>query len=68
MKFAPLPGTFMITAMVGLIISIMYIMKLDLTWGFTFTLVFLLMFIASMVSLSKAASPEEIDIQVKRKK
>lgn len=62
MKFAPLPGTFMITSIVGFAISAIYIWNLSETWGFAFSLIFVLMFVASMISLSKAAVPEHVSI------
>lgn len=40
--------------MLGFLISAMYVTKLSPTWGFTFCLTFLLMFLSSMVSMTKA--------------
>ena len=49
---APLSGAFMITSIVGFIISAFYVLPNSKTWGFTFVLFFSLMFIASLISMS----------------
>ena len=53
-KIAPLPGSFMLTALVGLLLSIFFVWPLSATWGFTFTLFFAIMFIAAMISMTRA--------------
>jgi type III secretory pathway component EscS len=55
-KIVPLHGSFMVTAIVGFIISALYVYgQLDnKTWGFTFMLFFAAMFIASMISMTYA--------------
>ncbi|HII30245.1 TPA: hypothetical protein HA317_04260 [Candidatus Woesearchaeota archaeon] len=49
-----LPGSFMIIGMFGFVFSAVYTMsgRLTPTWGFTFCLTFLIMFIASVVSIT----------------
>lgn len=61
-RIAPLPGTFMLMAIFGLIISAVYTAsgRLDLTWGFTFCLVFSIMFIASVISITPSFPKESI--------
>jgi len=53
-KIAPLPGSFMLTALVGLLLSIFFIWPLSATWGFTFTIFFAIMLVAAMISMTKA--------------
>jgi len=53
----------MITAILGFLISAFYIYDLSEAWGFTFSLFFVLMFIASMISLTYAAIPEHVNIR-----
>ncbi len=54
-KVAPLTSGFMLTSIIGFLISMIYIyQKVSQTWGFAFALIFAAMFFASMVSLSKA--------------
>ena len=54
---APLKGGYMITSMVGFIISAIYVFPRSQTWGFAFTIFFTLMFVASMISMTYG--PEE---------
>lgn len=54
MKPAPLNATFMLTAILGFLISAVYIRKIDLTWAFAFSLLFILMIIASLISMIQA--------------
>ena len=49
---APLTGGYMITSIVGLIISAIYVFPRSNTWGFTFTIFFTLMFIASLIAMT----------------
>ncbi len=57
----PLPRTFMLASMLGLLISGVYTVsgRLDPTWGFTFMLISGIMFIASMLSIT----PTEEDLK-----
>ena len=49
---APLKGGYMITSIVGFIISAIYVFPRSYTWGLTFTIFFTLMFVASMISMT----------------
>lgn len=53
-KYAPLSGGFMIASIVGFFVSAIYIAELSLNWGFALSVVFVLMFIASFISMIKA--------------
>ena len=74
---APLNGLFMITAILGFLISTIFIYDLrDHTgaiypWapsiGFSFSLVFVLMFVASLISMTYADVEEELQIDETRK-
>lgn len=55
-NIAPLSGGYMVTSMVGFIISAFYILPRSQTWGFTFLLFFALMFVASLISMTYAPS------------
>lgn len=59
---APLSGGFMLTGLLGFIVVSIYTLsgRLDATWGFTFILIFLSMFIASVISITPAF-PKELD-------
>jgi formate hydrogenlyase subunit 3/multisubunit Na+/H+ antiporter MnhD subunit len=62
-KYAPLDSTFMLVSIIGFFVSVFYVYQyLSASWGFTFTLFFVMMFIASIVSMTKAdTSPDSID-------
>lgn len=53
-KIAPLPSTFMLMSILGFIISAIYIAPKEMTWGFTFQILFAVMFIAAFISMTKA--------------
>ena len=59
MHRVPLPGTTMIIGLFGFMISAYYTaighigeLEIDKTWGFTFTLFFVIIFIASVISIT----------------
>jgi hypothetical protein len=58
-RYAHLSAGFMLTSIIGFFISIFLIMKMDETWGFTFALFFVLMFISSVISMTKAEFREK---------
>lgn len=57
-RFAPLPSSTMIIAILGFFISVVYVMKRWPSFGFAFMLVFVVMFIASMISMTYASSDD----------
>lgn len=59
MKYAPLSSSFMVTSIIGFIVSVFMIMDWSQEWGFTFVLFFTMMFIASVVSMTKAEPIKE---------
>jgi len=63
---APLRGGYMITSMVGFIISVIYVFPRSSTWGFTFTIFFTLMFVASLISMTYG--PDEAIYHVGQRK
>ena len=60
MKFAPLSSAFLATSIIGFLVSALYISSFSRTWSFTFGVVFVLMFVASMVSMVRAEPEEQI--------
>ena len=71
-KYVPLTSSFMLTSIIGFLVSVMFVMKLSVTWGFTFALFFVIMFIASVVSMSNIEAEtrygwEELAIHEKKK-
>ena len=53
-RYAPLNTTFLVSSIIGFLISVIYLPKFSLTWAFTFGLVFFIMFIAAMMSMARA--------------
>lgn len=54
-KVAPLTGGYMMTSIVGFLISAIYVYgtsDISKKWGFTFALFFMLMFVASLISMT----------------
>ena len=64
-NIAPLSSAFMLTSIVGALISAFYIMPNSSTWGFTFVLFFTLMFVASLISMTY--SPTDWPLKTSRK-
>ncbi len=51
---APLKGSFMVTAMLGFLISAYYVFPQSFNLGIAFMLIFAAMFVASLISMTKA--------------
>ncbi|MFH1275881.1 MAG: hypothetical protein ABIH82_02110 [Candidatus Woesearchaeota archaeon] len=56
----PLNGSFMVTAMLGVLISAYWVYPQSKSYGFTFLLIFIAMFIASLISMTKAPVIENL--------
>jgi hypothetical protein len=56
-----LTSGFLLTSIIGFFVSVFFIYKVSPPWGFTFSLMFLIMFIASMISLARS----EVDAKLK---
>ena len=67
-KPAPLSSSFMLTAMLGFIISAVWILPQSLNWGITFLLFFSMMFIASVISTTQAPVEQLESLEKKRRK
>ena len=72
-RVAPLSTAFLVVSMLGFIISMYLVYPLTeihtssgviafdgTTWGFTLSLIFALMFVASMISMRRAAPDEQL--------
>ncbi|MEA2036867.1 MAG: hypothetical protein U9O94_05125 [Nanoarchaeota archaeon] len=68
-KVVPLHGSFMLTAIVGFLISALYVYHQlgNKTWGFTFMLFFGAMFVASMISMTYCPVLPEMDRKTKKR-
>ncbi|PIN76053.1 hypothetical protein COV18_01365 [Candidatus Woesearchaeota archaeon CG10_big_fil_rev_8_21_14_0_10_37_12] len=54
LQYTPLKGSFLATSIIGFLFSAILLPKYSITWAFTFAIVFVLMFIASMISMNRA--------------
>ena len=72
-KVAPLSSTFMVVSIFGFIVSMYLVFPMTqiqtesgpvpfdgMTWGFTFAVVFFLMFCSAMISMRRAAPDEQL--------
>lgn len=59
-RYAPLKASFLFISMVGFLFSVIYVREYSIDWAFAFGLVFVLMFIASFVSMQKAAPDDQL--------
>ena len=57
-KPSPLKGSFMVTAIVGFLISAYYVYPQNLSLGFACMFIFMLMFIAAIISMTKSPVAE----------
>ena len=62
-KVAPLSGGFFLVSIFGFLISVIYIMDISETWGFSFALLSVMMFIASFISMTKAPVDEQLHLE-----
>jgi len=67
-KFAPLNSAFMATSMLGAVISIMYVLPNSFDWGVAFALIFVVMFVASLISMSSTDPDAFISMEDKKRK
>jgi multisubunit Na+/H+ antiporter MnhB subunit len=67
-KFAPLSGGYMATSMLGILISLMYVYNQSPDWGITFTMIFGIMFVASVISMTVADPDEFVELETRNKK
>jgi len=51
-RAAPLKSSFMLAGIIGFLISVIYIPKYSLNWAFAFGLVFLIMVVATLISMT----------------
>ena len=72
MNVAPLNSSFMVTSILGLLISLIWVYPNSMSWGAAFSVVFGLMFISSLISMTYGPADTEIKMDapkpVKKKK
>ncbi len=58
-QYVPLPHEYMLIGIIGFFVSIFTIWSMSKTWGFTLAVFCLILFLASVVSMSKAELSDE---------
>ncbi len=59
-EWAPLNTGFMISSIIGFLVSILYVPRFSLEMAASFSIVFFCMFLASMVSMSRASPDAQL--------
>jgi multisubunit Na+/H+ antiporter MnhB subunit len=59
MQFAPLKSSFMVISILGFIISAVVVYDISPKFGFAFAMIFVLMFVASIISMTYAPVAEK---------
>ncbi len=59
----PFSSGFMLSTIIGFFISVFFVMSVSPTWGFTFALIFVIMFIASVVTLSQIEAEDKYGLK-----
>jgi len=57
--YAPLSSAFMLVSIIGFLLAVWLVMDWSEKWGFTFAVIFVIMFIASIISMTKAEPIDE---------
>lgn len=65
-NIAPLKTSFMLAGIIGFLISVIYLPKYSLNWAFAFGLVFFLMIIAAMISMTQARPDVQLYSKAKK--
>ena len=60
MNIAPLSKGFMVTAILGILISTMFLPEYSITWAFTLGIISFVMFIAAVISMTYAPVEDEL--------
>lgn len=68
MRIGTLHGGFMIMSMIGFIISIIALQNISVKWAFSFAFIFMLMFIASIISMTYGTEIPDKDMRGTDKK
>ncbi|MEM4282270.1 MAG: hypothetical protein QXU88_00040 [Candidatus Woesearchaeota archaeon] len=60
-RVAYLPASFMLLSIAGFLFSAFYLWRISVRWAFALGTLFIIMFIASFISMSYAPLPEKIN-------
>jgi len=66
-RVVPLSSGFMLTSIVGAIVSGMYVYPINPSWGFTLILFFTIMLVASFISMTYAPLETKESLELRKK-
>lgn len=58
----PLSSGFMVVSIIGFLFSTLWVWELDMTWGFTLTVFFFILFAAAVYNFTHAEDEEALDM------
>ena len=58
---APLPAGFMLTSIIGMMLSFIWVLPQSPTWGIALGLIFIVMFVSSVISMTYG--PTEVELE-----
>ncbi|MFH1400749.1 MAG: hypothetical protein ABIH41_04465 [Nanoarchaeota archaeon] len=62
-QVVPLNSNFMLTSIIGILISLFMVLPANLPWGIAFTIIFVIMFLSSMISMTQAPISAEDGVE-----
>jgi hypothetical protein len=65
-KIAPLNSSFMVSSILGILISLIWVYPAAPSWGVAFTLVFGIMFVSSLISMTYGPAETELRMDASR--
>lgn len=67
-EWAPLNSAWFVSSILGVLISVVYVSKFSVPWAAAFTVVFIAMFFAGMISMRRASPDEQLMLRPPKKK
>ncbi len=67
-KAVHLSSGFMLSSILGIIISLIWVMDKNVTWGVTFCIVFVIMLISALISMTKEPIEDDLAVHMPRHK
>ncbi len=67
-EWAPLNSAWFVSSILGVLISVVYVSKFSVPWAAAFTMVFVAMFFAGMISMRRASPDEQLMLRPPKKR
>ena len=59
-RVAALPASYMAISLLGFLLSAVYLVQYNLTWGVAFSLIFMMMFLSAMIAMERASPDKQL--------